>query len=561
VRVLARDNLEVNDAWLCDKGRFAFRFADGPDRLTTPLLRGRGMEPAPFDEVLSTVAGWCRDARVAFLTGGRLGNEDAYVLSKLARTVVGTNDLDHRRAFHGGVAEEYSAAAPMSVTYRDVERAGAILVVGLDAEQELPILHLRIRKAARRGAKVFVVHSRRTRLHDLAEHHLVRPGGEGAALARIHDASGEEDAFEGRVAAALAEAGDRAVVLAGPRLAEHPLAADVAISVAARHGARFALLSRRANDRGELRAGIHPALLPGGRRASDAAERAEVEAVWGAVPDAAGRSTMEILEAAVRREIDVLFLVGVDPLRDLPDAALVRRALENTPFKVVQGLELGALEPYADAFLPAAASLELEGHTTTWEGREQRLRPVRPPRGLARPDREILIELARAMGGDLGFETLDEIREEMGGLLAPRELGRRASAWAGGGTPQWIEEHTLFTYPLLVDEGSLGRDARELKESLEDPAFAEVHPESAAKHGLQDGGRVRLRTSAGESVLPLHVTEHVAAGSVFVPFNQPGLAANTLLSGRFTAAVELEAAPADPVPAAEADPVLVRGGA
>ncbi|HEY6100793.1 MAG TPA: molybdopterin-dependent oxidoreductase, partial [Anaeromyxobacter sp.] len=464
VRVLARDNLEVNDAWLCDKGRFAFRFADGPERLTTPLLRGRGLEPAPFDEVLSTVAGWCRDARVAFLTGGRLADEDAYVLSKLARTVVGTNDLDHRRAFHGGVAEERSAAAPMSVTYRDVERASTILLVGLDAEQELPILHLQIRKAARHGAKVFVVHSRRTRLHDLAEHYLVRPGGEGAALARIHEASGEEDAFEGRVRAALAEAGDRAVVLAGPRLAEHPLAADVAISVAARHGARFALLVRRANDRGELRAGIHPVLLPGGRRLSDAAERAEVEAVWGAVPDAAGRSTMEILEAAARREIDVLFLVGVDPLRDLPDAALARRALENTPHKVVQALGLGALEPYTDAFLPAAAPLERDGHATTWEGREQRLRPVRPPTGMSRPDREILIQLARAMGGDLGFETLDEIREEMGGLLAPREGVRRASAWAGGGTPQWIEELTLFTYPLLVDEGSLGRDARELKE-------------------------------------------------------------------------------------------------
>ena len=73
----------------------------------------------------------------------------------------------------------------------------------------------------------------------------------------------------------------------------------------------------------------------------------------------------------------MLFLIGVDPLRDYPDAALVRRALENVPVKVVQSLELGALEPYADAFLPAAAFLEKDGHVTTWEGRAQRLRPVR----------------------------------------------------------------------------------------------------------------------------------------------------------------------------------------
>jgi len=249
-------------------------------------------------------------------------------------------------------------------------------VAGLDAEQELPILHLRIRKAARRGATVFVVHNRRTRLHDVAEHLLVRPGQEAAALERIHDGSGESGSFEGRVAAALARAGERAVVLAGPRLAEHPLAADVALRLASRHGARFALLARRAGDRGALRAGVHPALLPGGRRLAEAAERAEVEAVWGEIPAVPGRSTMGILRAAAEREVDVLFLVGVDPLRDLPDAALARRALENAGRTVVQSLELGTLEPFADAFLPAAAPVEREGHVTTWEGRSQRSHPV-----------------------------------------------------------------------------------------------------------------------------------------------------------------------------------------
>src|SRR6058998_3862999 len=158
VRVLARDNLDVNDAWICDKGRFAFRFADGEDRLKTPLIRDRGLEPASFGEVLGRIAQWSKDARVAFLTGGRLTDEDYYALSKLVRTVFTTNDLDHRRAFHGGIAEELEAAGAMRMTYRDVERAKVILVAGLDVEQELPILHLRIRKAARNGAKVFVVH-------------------------------------------------------------------------------------------------------------------------------------------------------------------------------------------------------------------------------------------------------------------------------------------------------------------------------------------------------------------------------------------------------------------
>jgi len=542
VRVLARDNDDVNDAWLCDKGRYAFRHADLPARVTTPLIRDRGLEPASFGEVLGTIASWTRGKRVAFLAGGRLGDEDAYALSKLARIVFGTNDLDHRRVFHGGHAEALAAASPLGTTYRDVERAKVILVAGLDAEQEVPILHLRIRKAARRGARVFVIHPRTTRLHDVAEHELCRPEHQSYVLERIHDAAGAGDAFEERVALALREAGGDAVLIAGERLAEHPLAADVALSVAQRFGARFAFVTRRANDRGALRAGVHPALLPGGRRIGDPAERAEVEAVWGPLTATdPGRSGRAILQACASREVDVLFLVGVDPLRDVPDAQLARRALENAPHKVVQGLELGELEPYADAFLPAAAWSERDGSVTDWEGRAQPIRPVRGPGGVARPDWEIFAGLAAAAGGDLGFETLEELREEAARLLTSREASPRATAWTGTGRPQLLGDLTMFSYPLLVDEGRLSQGADELKAALLDEAFAELHPEDAEKRGVLDGDRIRLKTDAGQAELPVRVTSGVAAGAVFVPFNQPGLAANTVLSGGFVGPVTVEA--------------------
>ena len=120
------------------------------------MIREHGLEPASFGEVLAEIAGWCAGKRVAFLTGGRLMDEDYYALSKLARTVFGTNDLDHRRDGGAGFAEETIDVAGTradAVTYDDVERAKVILVAGLDAEQEVPILHLRLRKAARRGAK------------------------------------------------------------------------------------------------------------------------------------------------------------------------------------------------------------------------------------------------------------------------------------------------------------------------------------------------------------------------------------------------------------------------
>jgi NADH-quinone oxidoreductase subunit G len=546
VRVLASENPEVNDAWICDKGRFAFQHPDAPERVTTPLIRDRGLEPASFGEVLTWVAERCAGARVALLTGGRLMDEDYYALSKFARTVAGTNDLDHRRVFHGGLAELAAATGATdretSVTYADLERARVILVAGLDAEQEVPILHLRIRKAAARGAQVFVIHPRRTRLHDVAEHLLVRPGQEASVLDRIREGV-TGDSFEARVAAALHEARDGGVILAGERLAEHPLAADVALAVATKNGARFGFVTRRANDRGALSNGVHPELLPGGRRLDHAEERAEVEAVWGPITAAdAGRDAQEILQACADRRIDVLFVIGADPIRDHPDATLARRALANVGTLVVQSLELGDLAPFASAFLPAAPAIEKDGHVTDWEGRWQRIRPVRPARGISRPDWEIVCGLAAAMGADLGFETLDELHAEMASLLAPRAMGERPNVWAGAGAPQWIDDLTLFTYPLLVDEGRLSDGADELKAALEEPAFAEMHPTDAEKRGLTDGATVRLRTEGGgDAPVPLRVTEHIAAGSVFVPFNQPGLAANTLLSGRSTAAVTIEA--------------------
>ncbi len=546
VRQLARDNLEVNDAWACDRGRFAFSFVDRPTRLVTPLLRDRGLEPASFDETLEAIARWCEGGRAAVLAGGRLSDEDAYALSKLARTVLATNDVDYRPfpCDPGAIpAEAAQATGEMPVTYGDVERAKLIVVVGLDAEQELPILHLRIRKAARRGARVVVIHPRRTRLHDVAEHVLTAPGSEAAALADLE--------------ASVAEAGPDAVVLAGPRVALSDGLAAAAMDLAWRAGAGFALLSRRANDRGALVAGLHPGLLPGGRSVGDPDDRSTVESIWGEVPTAAGRDTAAILEAAAAREVDVLFLVGTDPLTDFPDAALARRALENVRYKVVVDIDQQAMEIFADAMLPAAPYLEKDGHYTDWEGRSQRLRPVRAPLGLARSEWEIFQHLSEAMGADMGFHSLDQLHQEMAKLIAPApeaEVGRvppRRSREARGGSsppspPPGEGQMILCSYPLLVDEGSLLVGAELLKQALEEDAFVEINPVDAARLSIEDGSTIVLRTEAGRAEVAARVTEHIARGVAFVPWNQPGLAANTLFSGTPITTVTVEVPTAVP---------------
>ena len=531
VRHLARDNGDVNDAWLCDKGRYAFRFPDALVRLTTPLLRDRGLEPVAYEEALGAIAAATAGKRVAFLVGGRLTDEGAYAVAKLARVAYRTHDVDHRRLPGGRAAERSVAAAPMATTYADVEAARAILVLGLDAEQESPILHLRLRKAARAGARIAVIHPRRTRLHDVADHVLLAPGAEGAFLAAAAEGRSAGSADLDAAAAAIRDAGAAAVVLVGERL--DAAAQDLALAFARATGARFAHVPRRANDRGALRAGLHPSLLPGGRAVgSDAA--GAVAARWGdlgGIP--AGRDTRAILEACAAREVDALFCIGIDPLTDLPDADLARRALENVPFVVVQSLELGELEPYVDVALPAAAFLEQDGHFTDWEGRGQRIRALRGAPLLARPDWQLATELARAVGADLGWNDLDGLRAELGDLLAPTDASVDAApAVAPTAAPTAPPDGVvLFTYPLLVDAGRLTAGADELRSALGEPSFLEIGPDDAARLGLAADGTARIATTAGEAELAVRVSPHLAPGVAFVPFNNPGLRANTLLSG------------------------------
>ncbi|MEA2555104.1 MAG: NADH-quinone oxidoreductase subunit, partial [Actinomycetota bacterium] len=452
---------------------------------------------------------------------------------------------DHRRDGGLGAADSMVASGAATATYADVERATVIVVAGLDAEQEVPILHLRLRKAAKRGAKIFVVGPRVTRLHDVAAHILIRAGAEGAAFASSQD----QDSPLAEVRAALTEAGEGGLVLVGPRLHDGRSAWS-AVEFATRSGARWAAVTRRANDRGALVAGVAPTLLPGGRNVQIAEDRAEVEAVWGGplMGSAAdpGRDWRGILEAAANREIDVLFLIGVDPLRDYPDADLVARALANVPVRVVQSLELGSLEPYADAFLPASAFIEKDGHVTTWEGRSQRIRPVRGGKGISRPDWEIFAIIATTMGGDLGFDTLDELHADMAPLVASRATTTSDVTPARTGPIEPADgELALFTYPLLVDDGRLSERSDELQAALGTEPFLELHPDDAATRGITDGARVTVRTVAGEAELPVRVSDGIAQGSAFVPFNQPGFAANTLLRGTWTIAATVTGSDTD----------------
>src|SRR5690606_3998893 len=356
MRRLAGDDPAVNEEWDCDKGRFGFRWATGPQRLRHPLVRDAGtgeLRVASWSEALATAAAGLAAARdaggVGVLTGGRLTVEDAYAYSKFARIALRTNDIDFRA--RPGSAEEAdflaSSVVGTTVSYADVEAAPAVVLVALEPEEECPILFLRLRKPYWRAT-----HGRGPRQDVLAVAPMTTPGYEKLGARLVPCAPGAEPGVlsdDPAVAEALSRPG--AVLLVGERLATVPGGLSAAAAAAARTGAKLAWVPRRAGERGALEAGCLPHLLPGGRPVVDAAARAEIGVAWGLEPGVLdgrpGRDTGAILAAAAAGELSGLLVAGVDPA-DITDARAALRALERVGFLVSLEVRHSAVTEHAD---------------------------------------------------------------------------------------------------------------------------------------------------------------------------------------------------------------------
>ncbi|MCW2679086.1 MAG: NADH-quinone oxidoreductase, partial [Frankiales bacterium] len=380
LRRLAGDDPEVNEEWNCDKGRWAFTYAQQGDRIATPLMRDYAtgtLRQASWTEALDRAAEGLRLAKlgkgVGVLPGGRLTVEDAFAYSKFARVVLGTHDVDSRVRPHSAEEQDFLAAhvagryagQPGVVTYGDLESARTVLLAGFEPEEESPILFLRLRKAVRRvGTRVFSIAPFRSpgTIKTAARLIQTAPGAEATALAAL---LGSAEGVAGEAATALAEPG--AIILVGERLASTPGALSAASRLATATGARLAWVPRRAGERGAIDAGTLPGLLPGGRLVTSAG-RAGEDLGWGDLPETPGRDLDGILTAARDGELSALVVGAVDPA-DCPDPWLALDALDNVGFLVSLELRRSPVTDRADVVFPVAAAVEKAGTFLDWEGR------------------------------------------------------------------------------------------------------------------------------------------------------------------------------------------------
>ena len=529
-RQLARTNMAVNEAWNCDKGRFGFTHLTAPTRVTEPKLReGDDLVTATWTQALRTsvaAISAAKDAgpgRIAVLTGSRLADEDAYAASKYARTVLGTDDVDHRTRFAPSTERDELVAVlgRDTASYAEVEAAPIIVVAGLDAEEEVPILHLRLRKAWRnRTARIVVVGPDLGTLDELAWRHLPTAVGGEAAVLRALSGDGVLNGPGSEVAAALGEV-ESPVVLVGERAGAGSITAASLLTDAV--GGSLAYVPRRAGARGAMQAGLTAGTLPGGRRLDAADDRAAVEAVWATeLPEEPGRDLHAILTDAAAGRIDVLHLIGVDLARDAASVELARAALTKVKTVIVQDLAWNdTVREFADVVLPVSGRQERAGTATNWEGRAQRFSRAIDGPDLVQDDWEILLQLAAILGQDLGFNDLEALRAEVDRLGVRDEPHAMPAAAADAKLEDGEaagEGFDVVARPLLLDNGTMLTGATDLLATAREPVVV-VASSDAAELDVSDGDRVELTGGGGALTLPVRVTTNLQPGTVVVPTN------------------------------------------
>ncbi|MFI2260436.1 NADH-quinone oxidoreductase subunit G [Streptomyces tubercidicus] len=571
MRRLAADDPEVNEEWICDKGRFAFRYAQQRDRLEYPLVRNPEsgeLEPTSWPAALEAAARGLAAAkgRTGVLTGGRLTVEDAYAYAKFARIALGTNDIDFRARVHSAEEADFLASRVAGrgrdldgggVTYTTLEKAPAVLLAGIEAEEEAPGVFLRLRKAHRRSGQ------RTYGLAAYASRGLVKAGGtllpsapgtETEWLDALAGGAGLEG--EGRTAAEALRA-DGSVIVVGERLAAVPGALTAALRLASATGARLVWIPRRAGERGAVEAGALPGLLPGGRPATDPRARDEVAAAWGvaALPHRHGRDTGQIIEAAATGELSALLVAGVE-VADLPDPARALAALDQVGFLVSLELRPSQVTERADVVFPVAAVVEKDGTFLNWEGRarlfEAALKPDQMTRRHLLPDSRVLHMLADALDVHLALPDIRAVRRELDRLGGwdgpyagePAETGRALPRPDSG-------EAVLAGHRLLLDQGRLQEGDTALA-GTRHAAVARLSEITAQETGVKDGDLLAVTGPAGSVRLPLQVTP-MPDRVVWLPLNSTGggIAADT--GARPGDLVTISAAPGTPEPAEEVD--------
>ncbi len=525
-RVMPRQNEEVNEIWLCDKGRFAYHYTEGKERLTRPMVRKEEkLVRASWDNAIKAAAEKLTANKKDFvaLASGRLSTEDLFNLKSLADTVGGEAIL---YSDMGGGELTQVVGVGAGTNLGKMGKGDAILVVASDLYEEAPIWWLRIKQAADRGAALIVANPRQTKLDRFAKYKIHYAYGD--EIKTIHDFQKKS-----RIADEFAKAKNAVIFYGSEGLGVYGTSAlasacaDLLKETGHIGGANNGLIGvwQRANDQGAFEVGFRP------------------------VAD---------LEKALKGK--AVYIVGADPAGDDPNYA---RALKSAKFVAVQDIRETATTEIADVVFPAQAFTERDGTFVSGERRVQRFYAAVPPKGDSKPDYAITCMLAKQMGvilqgtsaavvfeilahsveafNELTHETLAQVREQWpivgrsdlyyGGATYENTRGMGVQlvplAQAGGSVKiQKVrkeaalrpKEKELLAVPSnkLYDRGVTVQTAEFLDGRI-GGLYVSLNPATAKKFGVEAGQVVKISFDGAGGEAVVKIDETIATGVALIP--------------------------------------------
>jgi len=590
-RVIGRENMQVNDQWICDKGRFANAWVNDEKRLTVPLVRKEGaLQPASWSEALALVAEKLQATKqqhgadaIGGIGSAKLSNESNYVLQRLMRQLIGTNNIDHRdgadvAALPTGLP---ALAGVMKPQYGPAPQYDVILLFGIDPSEELPILDLHLKRAVRRGkTQLIIAHPRQVELTRYKGPFLqYTPGSEVTLLngllraatevkdepsseaRKIATYAGEKelrtlcgvDAAEVKKAAELLVNAKHALLIYGPMAArgENGKAMRAGLTNLALytgHYERLAYAGLDANSQGCRDLGVLPDSLPGHVGLDDPIARPHLEQLWGCtLPEQPGKSYTQMLDTA-GADIKALIIMGANPASEKPAWA---QKLDQLDFLVVQELFLNETAQLADVVLPAVSWAETDGTFTNLERRVQRApKALGNPQTKAAPDWMILDHLATHFDVQWPYDSLQSITREItvaNPLYAGMtwdSLGDQGLQWDAFGVapdaalqkiaqpdlPATEDALRLVGGTVLYDGGDLFSLTKQMASTSFGPHVG-LNPADAARLGIAAGAPVKVKNEHGTLALAVKIDARVKAGTAWIPASLPGAPVGALLNG------------------------------
>ena len=601
-------NHPVNKGNLCFKGWNLYQTVNNTERLKKPLIKSNGLfKEVTWEEAIDFVfKGFGKILKkqggkgIGVIGSQKTTNEENYALMKFARTILETNNIDNCGGFYCLSIQNkpfnifYGGSIYDSIDF--LQKDDIVLFIGANPMIENPQIGARILKAIRRGAKIFIISSKKVQLCLFAEDFIkITPGSETAVINGIlklvagnqqkekelinslelynqefvEKISGVKFERIEKIAENIKKQVKKLIFFSSGLVETESLSNVVngILNISQLTGSKVYSLGGQNNFRGAIEMGILPGYLTDYQSINNSDIRKKFETAWGRkIPLEPGLNVFEMLEEALKFNLKGMYIVGENIITSVPDTNRTKKALSNLEFLVVQDIYMNETAEFANVILPSSSFAEKDGTFTSLEGRVQRVRKVIEPMLESKTDLEIFNLLEIGFGSKPKSDSSEEIMKEISSLSPHYKNVNFDELEKGFGIiidfpidgkvseifPIEKEHSKALEFPdveypfhLITEKTAFchntatqSRYSNILKRELP-RGEVELNPQDARELNVLTGQLVKVISRRGELVLPVKINPEILTGTVFIPLNFKKGNANVLTGSKIDAKLKL----------------------